>query len=425
MRKKKVKSVQNDSVTQQLDNMSNIIADLMNNQDKNKVLGSVEDFKFEQNELDFFYSADPITRKICNKPIYDMLRQGIDIIDDNSDKYIELWEQYNIDEVLEKFGQYNNAFGGSAIIYDVDGLENAQLPLNINQVKQIDNIFVVDRFFLQPNNYKSLIKTQSYKLNQTAFNIHESRMSIAFGIDTGIRNRDNNNGWGKSRTELLFQAISNYHLAHNTLPTILSNFYQTIFKLKGFAATLGTENEKNITKQLHYIQKMRSYLNALVIDSEDDFGTKSINLSNIDKLLEYIEGNLCTVADMPHTKLLEESPGSGLTNSKNNSQSEQYNDYLVSNRKTLYTAPINKILAIFQKVLKLGNKPVKWEFRPLQILNELEIVELRNKQANTDKIYNDIAKESEKSSMTEPIINSRFGSGYYSYETNLKKPSKK
>jgi phage-related protein (TIGR01555 family) len=405
-------------IEKQLDNMSDIATRLMEESEKNNLFGEVKGYSFNQTKLDYIYEHDPIARKVCNKPISDMLKNGIDINDEKQEQYVELWEQYKITEILKQFGSYNNAFGGSAIVYEFNGNSNeSSIPINETQIKELSDIFVVDRFFLNPIAYKSMKKTELFRISNLNTNIHRSRLSLAFGIDTGIRNLDKKQGWGKSRIELLYGGINNYHIAHNALPTIITNFHQTVIQLKDFMNTVGTPQELNINKRMAYLHKFRSYLNAIVLDKEDGFANNSINLSNLDKVIYLIEKALCTMAEMPHTKLLEEGSGNTLSNTKDNSQTDQYNDWLEEGRQILLSPPINKILLIFSKMLK-QTKPPKWEYKPLERMKENEMIKLRQDQAKTDEIYDNIARNNNLNIGKKLLVN-RFGSGYYSYETEM------
>jgi hypothetical protein len=181
--------------------------------------------------------------------------------------------------------------------------------------------------------------------------------------------------------------------------------------------TVGTPQELNINKRMAYLHKFRSYLNAIVLDKEDGFANNSINLSNLDKVIYLIEKALCTMAEMPHTKLLEEGSGNTLSNTKDNSQTDQYNDWLEEGRQILLSPPINKILLIFSKMLK-QTKPPKWEYKPLERMKENEMIKLRQDQAKTDEIYDNIARNNNLNIGKKLLVN-RFGSGYYSYETEM------
>lgn len=406
-------------IEKQIDNMSDIATRLMEETNKNNLFGEVKGYNFNQTKLDYIYENDPIARKLCNKPISDMLKNGINIIDDKQEKYVELWEKYKIIDILKQFGAYNNAFAGSAIVYEFNNnFEENNIPINENQIKELSDIFVVDRFFLNPIAYKSMKKTELFRISNLNTTIHRSRLSLVFGIDTGIRNRDKNQGWGKSRIEMLYSGINNYHIAHNALPTIITNFHQTIIQLKDFMNTVGTPEELNINKRMAYLHKFRSYLNAIVLDKDDGFANNSINLSNLDKVIYLIEKALCTMAEMPHTKLLEEGSGNTLSNTKDNSQTDQYNDWLEEGRQILYSEPINKILLIFSKILK-QSKPPKWEFKPLERIKENEMIKMRQEQAKTDEIYDNIARNNNLTIGKKLLVN-RFGTGYYNYETDIK-----
>lgn len=389
---------------------------------KAKNFSHTENQRLDYPELDAMFSSDSIASKVCVRPAQDMLRQGIDIDHKKAKKIYDLHEKYNVSQLLEDAIIFDNVYGGSAIILDIDDGREWSEPVDENNIIGLKEAFVVDRFWLNPDgDWDGLKEPEIYQLSGTSskidkFNlkIHNSRLIKFSGINSGLRNRQWCQSFGESKILKLQEELRNYGIAHNLIIQIITQFTQDIFKFKDMTKQIRNGDGAKIKKKARYLQATRNILNAMVIDQDDDFITKTVNVSGVKDLVSLVEKRLCASANMPHTRLLEESPGGTLSNNGDNSeQSKQYYDYIQAERVKKLTPAYNRFHFIFSKLLKLGKNPIKWEFCPLRQESQKEIIENRNKQANTDKIYFDMGLPA------KIIFKERFGEGYYSFETSL------
>lgn len=371
-------------------------------------------------QLDNWYSSNSIAAKICNKPAEHMIKEGLDIDHKKADKIIDLYEKYDIYSILENALKYENVYGGSLIILDIDdGLEDWTEPLNINNIRSLNDIFVVDRYFVTPYDYSYLKEPKYYSLNDSDLSfkkIHKSRVIRFDGIDSGIRNRYKNQSFGESRIYRCITELENYNNGHDVIPEILSRFVEDIFKFKDMTKFINSDDKRDLVlKKVEYLKTKKNILKALVIDQEDDFISKTLNVSGLDKLIDMIERRLCAAAEIPHTHLLEEGTSAGLSNNGDNTQeSKQWYDWIKSQQVKKLTKPINTINSIFASILGLGkNNSIKWEFNPLQQQTQAEIIDNRLKQSTIDSQFVELGIPKEL------IIEKRLGSGYYSHETNF------
>jgi phage-related protein (TIGR01555 family) len=381
--------------------------------DKRVDTNTRKDLTYQQ--LENWYSKNGIVSKICDKPAEHMIKTGIDIDNKKSDKIYDLYSQYDIWSVLEEALKYDNVFGGSAIIFDVDdGLDWSE-PINFNNIRALNDIIVVDRFFLTSENFSYLKKPEFYTLSEKQIKIHNSRIAIFIGLDCGLRKRFANQGFGESRINRCKTELENYTDSHNSLVEILATFKQNIFKFKDMTKNIQDDTKKDIVaRKISYLQANSQLAGALAIDQEDDYISRTLNVSGLDKIIDMIERRLCASAGIPHTHLLEEGTTAGLSNNGSNTQeSKQWNDYIKSQQIKKLTKPIDLINKIFASILKLGKTPIKWEFNPLETETQEQIINNRNKQSEIDK------KLIEMGIPKELIIEKRLGTGYYSFETNF------
>lgn len=398
------------------DGWSNLILSMNGLKDKSQGFDYTPNSRLTILEQDEIYRGDAIAAKICDLPAQDMTRQGLILNHPKAKAINEEYDKLNLFAVLEDALRYENAFGGSAVIMDIDdGQEDWSLPVNFNNIKGINDFFAIDRYYLNSTNTNPLKKADLYNINSLDNHqqIHRSRMLVFTGIDTGIRNRQLDQGFGQSRIDRIMQELRNYGIGHNVIPNIIIEFVQGIFKLKGMKEKIAENKDAVIQKRMMYLSALMNASNKIVLDSEDDYVNKTINVSGIDKLIDILERRLCAAAGIPHTHILEESPGSSLSQS-GDSQTRKWYDWVKSQQERKLRPEINKLNMIIAAYLKIPNpETILFEFVSLYQQKEAEIVANRKIVAETDLIYHDMGLP------PETIINNRFADGKYNYETSI------
>lgn len=378
--------------------------------------------RLDETKLDKICRNDSIAVTICEIFASDMVSPGITVNDKSSKKVYDFYDKWKFPVLLEECIFYHNFYGGGAIVMDVDdgSDENSwEQPLNLANVRGINELFVVDRFFLQPKDYNNPVREPDvyylqYGSKQVV--IHKSRMIILPGLNAGKRNRYENNGFGESLVFRAITEIDNYHDAHDMMPNIIEQYLTNIFKFKNMMKNIKEGHGKKIRDKARYLQAVKNPLGALVIDMDDDYIPKTLNTSGIEKLVEQPERKLCATVGLTHTRLLQESPGGGLTNNGGKSEQSTQHNKKIRSEQVKYVCPAyDQFNAIAQMVLKLGKKPIKYELNPLEQQTKTEIVNDKYKSAQTKQIYNDMTG----GALTEAIIEQTFGQGYYSEEMEI------
>ena len=378
--------------------------------------------RLEQVKLDKICRNDSIAVKICEIFAADMTSQGVDIDDKNAEKIYNFYDKHSWDFVLEEAIFYHFFFGGGAIILDIDDgkdINEWKEPLDESNIRSIKEIFAVDRYFLSPVSYNNpLQEPETYYLmyGDKQVEIHKSRLIKFPGLNAGKRNKHANNSWGESKVFRSITEIDNYHDVHDKVPEITDQFLTNIFKFKNMMKEIKEGNGQKIKTKAKYLQAVKNPLGALILDADDDYIARSLNVSGIDKLVEQPERKLCASVGLTHTRLLEESPGGGLTNNGGKSeQTTQHNKKIMSLIKKHVVPAYNAFNKIAQIELKLGKKPIKFEVNPLDQQTKTEIINDRYKSAQTKQIYNEMTD----GALVDTILEQTFGQGYYSDEMTL------
>lgn len=370
--------------------------------------------RFDYYTLDYLYAQLGIVKKIVNIISDDMIREGIDFISDNSDKFISLYKKLKVWENISKALKMSLLHGGSACVLLINDGREYNEPIDFSNIKSIDGIATLDMHYLQPKNgYKAFqpIDIWNVGLKDTIQEIHSDRILYFDGEDCGERLRASNNGHGESYVWCIWEAIENYYISHNTAPNLLIQLSQGVYKIKGLNTTFATKNteaQSKLENRMSIINAMRSINNMMCVDSEEDFNIIQTNLSNVDKVINQSERRLCADADIPHSRLLQESAGASLGESGNSQKRDHYDNIKGLQERKLKPnlEKLNKILAFYLK----ESEPI-FEFNSLWQLSELDKAKVKETMSKVDDTYNKMGLSS------EDILKSRFGDRKYSINT--------
>ena len=369
------------------------------------------------------YAGDELAARICNVVPEEALRRWVEWtgVDKNQHKEIEKrCKSLGAREAIERTWKWGRAYGG-AILYVVTDTDSPGLPmekgekvLGLRDLSRYDlRILTTDveadfgsENYSRPNIYYLNVQMGSkYK----AYPIHHSRVIRFDGYLVPRRTYIRNNYWHDSILQRLYNVIRNYQSSNDSAASILQDFNVGIYKMKNLVNMVASGQEDIVRKRLELLNYSKSVIKAMVLDSDEEgFEDLSRNVTGLAELLAHQSNRLVAATDIPHTKLLGESPDG--SNATGNSTTSQWFNHIQSEQEN-YLRPKLKMLT---EILFPEYPNLDFKFNNLWQLNEVEEAELRNKQAQTDAIYlgNQVLDPAE-------VAKSRFGGDTYSTETKI------
>lgn len=387
--------------------------------------------------LEQVYSGDAIAAKIVDLPAAEMVREWIDFNhgeDPEEAKAIlsaldEMKARPHIKEALK----WARLFGGAMVVLAVDDGRPAKEPVNLEAIRKVEIINVMDRWQVFPETYygdatsSKFGQVETYRLVPITMSaqietiVHETRMLRFDGVPLPPRQRLRNWGWGDSVLNRVYEVIRDYQGSHGTLPTIIQEFIQSIYKLKNLAQLLtqgGPDATQKVINRLQTMQLGRSLFRAALLDENEDMQRTSLTVTGLGDLLDKIEKRLVASTDMPHTILLGEAPGASLGEG-GQAQKRDWYDSIAARQEDELRGPLSYLLELVLRSKQGptgGQLPESWSFtfKPLWQLSAKEEADTRFVQAQTDAIYLDRGVLSEGE-----VARSRFGGDGYSTDTVL------
>jgi phage-related protein (TIGR01555 family) len=250
----------------------------------------------------------------------------------------------------------------------------------------------------------------------TYVRIHHSRLIRFDGERLPDRLYVRNGYWHDSIFTKLYDSIRNYTTAQGSLASVIQETNQAVYKIEGLHEAVSQDEDELIIKRMEIINNLRSSMRAIVLDKEDEFMFMQTALTGVSDLMGDLSARLVAASDIPHTRLLGESPGASLGQ---NGRSEliDYYDMVASHQKIHIKGPINRLKDL---IFAQKSSPYKapeglvFSFNPLFQQDQEAMIRTRQIQATIDKMYMDQGVY-----YPDEVAFNRFASGEYSFETAL------
>lgn len=325
------------------------------------------------------YISHGIIQTLIDQPVDDAFSKGFEIktnqIDEDDIKYLN--QQMELDGAL--FGvtqslKWGRLYGGAGVVFITGQVPTT--PLNINEIDEDSPIefYAADNWELNKYYYAATPVEQQYKLgSDIPYNFygnpfHESRVLPFKGKEAPSILRTRFRGWGMSEVERLIRSFNSYLKNNNVIFELLDEAKVDVFKVKGLNTAL--MSPQGTTKTANYIQtanQLKNFLNALVVDQNDDHEQKQMNFGGLGDMLTQIRQGIAGDLRMPVTKLFGVS-SAGFNSGEDDI--ENYNLMIESLVRTPSKKMLKEIIRVEAKrYLGVDLQDIEIEFPPLRMLS--------------------------------------------------------
>lgn len=414
------------------DGWSNFLTGLNTKTKDARTAAQVRWNKMSEVEIENLWAGDAIATKIVELPVDEALQKGYKltgITPDEEKNVLARAKQLHFDNCNVDAAKKARGYGGAAIlkVYNDDLKLDTPAPVGV----PLKSLVVFQRFEIPAyweDVQKDLLNTEfgtpvyytfvgrnGLETSFTNIKIHYSRLVIYDGSWLPDALRQSNSYWGDTVLSKVYDAVRNYSQAHEGVNSALKDLSVAIFKIKNLADQVASDCDDKILKRLEIVNLSKSIARAVILDAEgEDFDYKTRNLTGAKDLVDKAEDRLAAESNIPKTVLLGTSPqGGGLANSGDHS-SDNWHAWLESYQNNKLKDNMLEIFRAICDELKINHANLDIEFTPLSQMSEKELVEMRNKQADTDQKYIDMGVYD----ATE-VRKNRFAGDKYSIETQV------
>lgn len=338
-------------------------------------------------ELNNLYATNWIAGKIVDIPVNDALRQGRTIQGDQAAEIFKVYDQFKIDTKIGNALKWSRAFGGAVLVI-VSNDNDMAMPLSVGK-GDLKNIAVFDvsdiiggdmiRDPLSPH----YLSFEYYNIKGSTQRVHRSRVIKIDGYTTSNRVKELMRGFGLSIFEKIYGVIGDAQESNDLITNLLHQSNIDVYKINGLNQTVGDGASAVATERIQIAQQMKSILNAIVLDKDDDYINNAKNFSNLHEIDMGKLSKVAGAADIPLTRLLGKS-ADGM-NATGEGDLKNYYDNIASYQTDVIYDIYKAIDAVV--CAHLGIPIHEFSFNSLFQLTEAQIAELELKRAQTDTIH--------------------------------------
>lgn len=381
-----------------LDTLMNLVTGLGTAKDKHVALRHVFT-GLDRVEIDAAYRGDWVAKKIIDIPPHDEVRNGRDWQAENDqiekieaeEKRLQLWPK------VLRARRLARLYGGAAIYIGVaDG--DPRLPLRPDAIGKDGVLYlhVLSRYDLSIlNDIDRDVTSEHYgepEFWQVRGNgganaiIHPSRLIRFVGAALPDLETAPEPYWGDSVLEAAMDAVRNLGLSQQGVAQMLNEAKIDVIKVPHLMASLSDpEYEGRLRQRLQLANMMKSSVNALVIDSEEEWDQKQISFATLPDVMDRYMQAAAGAADIPATRMLGQSPqGMSATGESD------YRNYLdrIAAGQELELRPTLEPLDECIIRSALGSRPadIHYTWAPLWQASEKDAADIALKKAQAFKV---------------------------------------
>ncbi len=397
-----------------VDGWSNVLAGLGGQNDKT-LKTTKDDFELIDDEtLSAIYMSEGLGRRIVDTFADDMTREWIYLDDEESpseeaktinEELIRLEAEPSCNEAI----RWQRLFGGSLMIIGAMDGRTPDSPLDETRIKNIEYLKIVDRtdidigrsFFDKNAKSPTFGKVLRYFINYhfsdgtyIPMSVHYTRCIPFFNDPIPARARIgvpwDNRYWGMSSLQSIYEELRDLGGISQSVLNILYEFIIARFKIKDLSKVLSLpDGEKKITQRLQVMNATKSIINAVVMDSEDDFERQYSTTAGLPELIDRFMLKLAGSTGIPVTRLFGRSPA-GL-NATGENDLRNYYDLVEAQQRNRLMPSLHRLIELICAWKKIEKIPTI-TFNSLYQLSEEEKANIENKEANTKKTRADELK---------------------------------
>lgn len=257
--------------------------------------------------LDNIYLGDGLGRRIVDLVADEMFRAGFTIEGANNEPEImSRWDELNLTQHFTDAVAWARLYGGSLMLFGVN--DGGELTSEIGE-GSLEFVRVYDRYQVQPFlrdlnpeslTYGEIIQYQINPISGTPYYVHASRCHIFDGERLPNQIRHQNQGWGASCLQGIYDALTDYGMSHNHATSLLERKQQGVWSAADLAELCKDgEGREVVQARLNMVDMIRSNGNTIGVDAKTE-------------KYELLNGDLSGVVDVQDRKQLRISALTGI-----------------------------------------------------------------------------------------------------------------
>lgn len=324
------------------------------------------------------YREDWVSQKVCSIIPQDMTRTWRHI---DSEEGRDADDELMISDKFREAYKWARVYGTAFIVLDIKGSGPLSKPLNLKRLKKgcIRSLQVIDRTRMhamgtidtEPMSPTYGLPTH-YQFVNSASSIHHSRLLRFEATELPLYEFMRNQWYSDSTLIPLMEVTDNFHVAAKAAAQLCQEAVVDVVSIEGLQDILTSEEgEAQIMKRFRVMKQLKSLYNVLLLDSTEEFSTKTASLAGVKDLIwEYLR-IIAAAVGIPATRFLSASPDG--MNATGESDLNNYIDLLSGLQRAIFKPKLKTIDTLIQA--HYGIEPYKYRFNcifPESLLQKAE-----------------------------------------------------
>lgn len=347
-------------------------------------------------ELDACYMSNWLARQIVDIPSEDMTREWREFKCQDAEALQKEEDRVSVAVAVQEAIAWARLYGGAGILM-LTG-QPLDKPLVLSRVKQGDlkRLIVFDRWDMQAmtlntwdviaDNY---LKPEFYTITGGGQQIHWTHFARFNGARLPRRQMAITQGWGDSELRKCLDDIGDMVASKDGIAELMQEANVDVIKREGLSDELASEQDEAITNRYAIFSKMKSVVSLALLDGEEEYDRKTLNLSGVAPVLETFMTWISGAADIPVTRLFGTS-AKGMNATGDGDQGNYYDS--IRSKQCHQLDPGMKLLDQVLVRSALGFMPDDYQYiwSPLKQMNDLEAAQAELLRAQKDQILMDM-----------------------------------
>lgn len=402
------------------DGWVNILAGVGKKHDKTRYTQAADFEYLDKVTLSNIWNSGGIGSKVVSCVAEDMTRAWIEIEGDDNGDIAEALDTLKAETAFYEAIVAARLFGGSLIIVgtaDTDDLAKPRTAQKGAQEVKFLKVYSKPRITIFSSDivtdptsahFEDVAKFSIQTEDGRMFDVHRSRCLLFKGTrwatETGAISWEDRY-WGMSALQQIWEEVRTQGSTMQAVANLMLEYNISVYNLSNLGELIAQGNDRAVSNRLDIINMSKSMINGVILGENEKYSRETATTTGLDKLLELHMLQLSAVSNIPTTRLFGRS-ASGL-NATGENDMRSYYDTISSKQKTQLRPPLQELLNI------IAGEKVSFKFNPLWVPSESQLIEMRSKQASTDKTYIDAQVLS-----AEEVRSARFLNGY-SFSTSV------
>ena len=341
------------------------------------------------------YERDGLFAAVIDRPAEDAMAAGFKFHKDASQEIKDEFARLELDDTFTDALRFSRLHGGCIIVPVFVGQTSFESDLYRSRKIQIDyfDVITLDRVSVDkygpdgmPLIYDVQSKLQFSKEAKGSFKLHASRCIYVYGRQRPWRQTDTQLVWpGVSEGARCLKCALRLSRGFQWAEKALERKQQGIFKMNGLAQALQNKLQDVVTARLNLVDNVRSILNTIAIDGQDEYTVSDTNLTSISDTLDSLMQENAATSGIPITVLFGRRTTS--LNAKGDGDTDTYYRMLGKLRTTLLRNPLKNVVQFLSAYVdtSVPAGEVLVEIGKLESLSEFEESDIQLKKAQALK----------------------------------------